>query len=103
MAYITLTEAKKHLNIDADWTEDDTYITALIDMVETIVENHIHDTLSELEDESNNLPLPLVHAMKLLIGNFYENREPVAVGVSVATLPYSFEYLLDSYVNRTIS
>jgi len=102
MAYITLNEAKSHLNINLDWTDDDLYINSLIDMVETIIENHIHDSLSDLEEEGL-LPKPVVHAMKLMIGNFYEHREPIMIGVNAMKLPYSFEYLLDNYCNRTIS
>lgn len=101
MAYITLTEAKKHCVVDEDWTDDDAYITSLIDLVEVVVANHIHDTLADLEVESE-LPKPLIHAMKLMISNFYENREPVVVGTITALVPYSMEYLLEPYINRTI-
>ena len=103
MGYITLNEAKAHLNVDANMTEDDNYITSLLDLVEIVVENHIHDTLTNLEDINNNIPKPLIHAMKVLIAHFYENREPVLIGASVITMPYTLEYLLDPYVNRTIS
>lgn len=102
MAYITLTQAKKHCNIDEDFLDDDIYVTGLIDMAEVVVANHIHDTLADLEVDGV-LPAPLLHAIKLMIGNFYENREPVLVGTISAALPFSFEYLLDSYTNRTIS
>lgn len=102
MAYITLNEAKKHLNVDEDFIDDDNYITALIDMAEVVIANHIHDTLADLE-VVGELPLPLIHAIKLMISNFYENREPVAIGTIATKLPFSFEYLLDSYTNRTIS
>jgi uncharacterized phage protein (predicted DNA packaging) len=102
MAYITLNEAKKHCNIDEDFVDDDIYLTGLIDMAEAVVANHIHDTLADLEVDGK-LPLPLIHGIKLMIGNFYENREPVLVGTISAALPYSFEYLLDTYTNRTIS
>jgi len=102
MAYISLTEAKSHLVVDITWTDDDTYITELIDMVEVVVANHIHDTLADLEVDGE-LPKPLLHAMKLMMSNFYENREPVVIGTTTAALPYSMEYLLEPYTNRTIS
>ncbi len=35
--YVTLDEAKKHLNIDADFTDDDAYITSLIEVSEDSV------------------------------------------------------------------
>ena len=102
MAYITLNEAKAQCNIDLDFTEDDNYFNSLIAMVEVACANHIHDTLADLEDVDGNIPAPLVHGMKILLSHFYENREAVAIGISVASIPYSFEYLFDPYVNRTI-
>ena len=74
-----------------------------MELAHTVVENHIHDQFSNLEDETGAIPKPLVHAMKLIISNFYENREPIAVGVSVAEMPFSLEYLLDIYKNRTVA
>lgn len=103
MAYITLNEAKNHLVVDEDWNDDDTYITELIDMVETVIENHIHDTLENLVTELGAMPRPIVHAMKLMISNFYENREPIVTGTITASLPLSYEYLLAPYINRTIA
>lgn len=38
---------------------------------------------------SNELPADIVHAVKLLIGAWYENRENTAIGVSVTELPSS--------------
>ena len=35
--YVTLDEAKKHLNIDADFNDDDAYITSLIEVSEDSV------------------------------------------------------------------
>lgn len=35
--YITLDEAKKHLNVESDFTEDDSYITSLIEVAEAKV------------------------------------------------------------------
>lgn len=35
--YITLSEAKKHLQIDSSFTDDDAYITALIEVAEDSV------------------------------------------------------------------
>ena len=102
MAYITLNEAKDHLVIDKDWTDDDNYINGLIDMVETVIENHIHDTFENLISELGAVPKPVIHAMKIMISHFYEVREPIVTGTITAVVPYSMEYLLDPYVNRTI-
>lgn len=92
--YITLEEAKKHLNINDDFTEDDTYIMSLINVSENIVQKHIDRELSEFEE----LPAPLKQAMLLLIGNYYANRESVAFS-SVAVLPLAYEYIIALFKN----
>lgn len=43
----------------------------------------------------------LIQGMLLLIGNLYANREPVT-NVSVNKIPYTLEYLLESYKNYSI-
>lgn len=93
--YITLEEAKKHLNINSDFTDDDSYITSLINVSENLVQKHIDRELSELED-GGEIPTPLKQAMLLLIGNFYANRESVAFS-SVAVLPLAYEYIIALY------
>ena len=46
--YITLQEAKKHLQIDADFTDDDNYIITLIQVAEDSVSQHLDIALREL-------------------------------------------------------
>lgn len=101
MAYITLEEAKDHLNVD--YSTDDTYITSLIGLVEAVVANEIDEPdLTVLEDESDNIPVGLKHAMLLMIGHFYAIREPVMVGVGVTKVPFGFEFLIAPYKNWVI-
>ena len=76
--YLTLTQTKHHLNIDADYTGDDAYIISLIEVAQIAVENHLDIALSELTD-AGKLPAPLIHSMLLLIGNLYANRENVNI------------------------
>ena len=66
--YITLEQAKKHCNVDSSFTDDDTYITSLIDVAETVVSKDICENLSDLEVEGV-IPTPLLRAGLLLIGN----------------------------------
>lgn len=40
-------------------------------------------------DEASDVPADIIHAVKLLIGGWYENRENTAIGVTVAELPSS--------------
>lgn len=100
--FITLEEAKKHLNIDSDFTEDDTYITNLINVAEIAVFKHIddNDVIETEEDgegnETQTIPSPLKQAMLLLIGTMYANREPVSY-TSTSEVPLSYNYLLSLF------
>lgn len=93
--YITLEQAKKHLYVDTDYTEDDTYITSLIEVCEDAVERHINIKFEEIIID-NDLPKSLKHAILLLIGNYYASRESVAFA-SVNKIPNSYDYLLDLF------
>lgn len=98
--YITLEQAKKHLLIDDSFTADDPYILDLITVAEDSVSKHLDIALDELE-VGGSLPPAVIHAMLLMIGNLYSNREPVVFG-SIAKLPYSYEYLIGLYKHYSI-
>lgn len=103
MNYLTLNDLKKHLNVDTTFTDDDDYIASLGDVAESIVSKHLDCDLSEIVAYSNGeLPMPIIQAMKLLVGNLYMNRESVAF-VQAHNIPLSYEYLLDPYVKYTQS
>jgi len=44
--------------------------------------------------QQNEIPEALRHAVLLMIGNLYANREPIVIGASVAKLGLSYEWLL---------
>ena len=48
--YVTLESAKKHLNLDDSFNDDDSYITLLIQAAEDAVSKHIDKPLVELAD-----------------------------------------------------
>lgn len=100
--YVTLNHAKKHLNIDADYKDDDSYIISLLLAAESAVERHIDNKLSLYVDERGELEAPLRQAILLLVGNLYANREPVAYS-SAVEVPISYNYLLDLYKNYSNS
>ena len=91
--YITLEQAKKHLLVDEDFRADDMYILDLIAVAE--------DSVSKQLETGGNLPPAIIHAMLLMIGNLYANREPVAFG-TVVKPPYSYEYLIGLYKHYEI-
>lgn len=93
--WITLEQAKQHLLVDADFKADDLYILDLITVAQDSVEKHLDIALEELE-EGGILPPSIIHAMLLMIGNLYANREPVTYG-TVVKIPYTYEYLIGLY------
>jgi hypothetical protein len=98
--YVTLETAKKHLLVDDGFKADDSYITDLITVAEDSVSKHLDIALNELE-AGGTLPPAIIHAMLLMIGNLYANREPVTVG-SVVKIPYTYEYLVGLYKHYEI-
>lgn len=95
--YITLEQAKKHLNIEPEFTDDDEYILGLISVAQNAVEVHCNRTLEETAERNGGcLPAPLLQAMLLSIGDFYREREPLG---KMYALPLSYEYLINLYIN----
>lgn len=99
MRYITLQQLKSHLNIDSDFTSDDTLLTHYGDVAEAVVQRHICSLLSELVDESGVLPAPLQQAILFYAGNLYNARESVSFGTAPQNIPFTYQYLLDLYKN----
>lgn len=93
--YLTLEQVKKHLLVDDGFKADDSYITDLITVAEDSVSRHLDIALEEL-DEGGKLPPSIIHAMLLMIGNLYANREPVTFG-TVVKIPFTYEYLVGLY------
>ena len=98
--YLTLEQVKKHKLIDDDFVADDSYITDQITVAQDSVEKHLDIALEELE-EGGILPPSVIHAMLLMIGNLYANREPVMVG-KIVKIPYTYEYLVGLYKHYEI-
>lgn len=93
--YITLEEAKKHLQIDQEFTGDDAYITSLIEVSEDSVSKHLDIALEGLIARGK-LPPAVKQAILLMVGNLYANREPVSYSGTVK-IPYTMEYLIGLY------
>ena len=95
--YLELSQVKKHILVDETFTDDDNYIQSLMDVAEASVSKHIDCPLACIEQEDGTLPPPVVHAMLLIVGNLYANREPVVMGTIVTELPLSYNYLVNLY------
>lgn len=95
--YIDLDTAKKHLNIEPSFLDDDEYILGLIDVSEQAVRVHTNEDFAKLAEENGGcLPAPISQAMLLLLGSLYQNREPIGKGME---LPLSYTYLIRLYQN----
>ena len=90
---ITLATAKNHIRVEHD-DEDDLiqhYIDAALAWVVRYTGENYLDTIIELEQ-----------AQLLLIGHWYETREAVNIGGSVAEIPFAVEALAGPYRLPTI-
>ena len=96
---IDLGRAKKHLNIDTDFKDDDPYILTLIKVSENAIAIHLnYKNLYEVAERYGEIPAGVEQAQLLLIGNLYANREPVSYS-SAVKVPYTLEYLISLYRN----
>lgn len=96
MTCIPLELAKKHLNLDEEYTEDDEYILGLVAAAKGAVEMALNASLDRLAEENGGeVPMAIIQAILLMVGNWYQNRE--ITGSKVAALPYNFEYLINLY------
>lgn len=93
MAYVTLTDLKAHLRVE--YNTEDAYLTALIGVAEQAISNELECDLSNYVSDSV-LPAPLQHAIKLLAGDLYNNRESVAFAAP-HEVPRTLGYLLAPY------
>ena len=93
---LDLEKIKKHLNIDADFTEDDEYIEFLENVAEDLVQKHIDKKFEDIIAEEGAIPDALLHAILLFIGNMYDNRESVAFS-NPSEVPQSLTYILNMY------
>lgn len=89
--YVTLDDAKKQLNIDSYFTDDDTYIEQLTDIAVEVVQRH-----SRVDFEEEGCPKALKHAILLLVGTWYLDRESVTAA-AMKPVPHSYDYLVDMY------
>lgn len=90
---ITLDEIKQHLNIEKEWNGDNQYLQSLLDAAQVVVQKHICDSI---DGKSEGEKTPLIHAIKLLVGTWYMNRESLS---NLQRGNHSYEYILSLYKN----
>jgi len=103
MPYISLEEVKDHLRVDIN--DEDRYIEGLIEAAEASLGHNLGITLENLllSGSLSDLPADLKHAEKLLVSQWFENREPVNYrNLMARALPYSLDYLIYPHKYWTI-
>ena len=96
MTYLNLELIKNHLNLQ-NFSDDDTYLQHLGSAVEFVVERDIDKKLSKIAEENGgDLPPSLLHAMLLLLGTYYANRENISYA-SCVEVPKTYAYICDLY------
>lgn len=96
MSLTALSLLKSHVRAD-DFAEDDAYLQHLLDTAEQHVADSTNRSLADLvELGGGELPYSITHAVLLLAGHWYNQREAVA-GVAMAEVPYTLQALIKPY------
>lgn len=101
--YATLDMAKRHLNIEDAFTDDDFYIEGLIEVAEERVAAELCMKVEDMAsiNKGGDLPSTLLHAILLTIGAYYTNREDITT-VQTKPLEYGVKHLTQLYRNFTL-
>ena len=92
---IELSRVKLHLRVDHD--DEDSLIQGYLGAAQAHVEQHCDRTLVEdnpTGPEQMLLTKDVEHAILLLVGHWYVNREAVVVGVTPSAVPLAVDRLL---------
>lgn len=96
MTYLNLELIKNHLNLQ-NFSDDDNYLQHLGSAVEFVVERDIDKKLTTIAEENGGeFPSSLLHAMLLLLGSYYANRENISYA-SCVEVPKTYAYICDLY------
>lgn len=98
MAYVDLQLAKRHLNVEDEFTEDDEYIKLLVSVAEEKVAKELCVSVEDLAtiDGGKEIPTPLKQAILLSVGGYYEFREEITA-VQSRPLEQGVKYLTALY------
>lgn len=95
---VTLEEVKTHLNIDTDYTADDTYLNWLIEVANESILNQLDWT----ETEEVEYPKAVNHAILMRIAELYNNREETTSN-SVNQRTKAADFLVSQHRRYTIA
>ncbi len=92
---VDLDTAKQHLNITFD--TDDALVERLIATASEWLDSRLGYSIATKYPDG--APAPLDHAVLLLVGHWYANREATLVGVNAAPLPFGLVDIVNDYRN----
>ena len=98
--YSTLSEIKQHLNLDADFHDDDEMLIMYLRAAEEAVEKDLDRPLSSIIGCDGYLPFSIKAATLLLVGSLYQNRE--SVNVAKLTENPTYRYLINLTRKRAV-
>lgn len=84
MTILTLTEIKQHLRLDESETAEDDLLASLGDAAHDYAEQYVGRPIPW---DGEPVPPSVKAAIKLIVGQLYEDREATYVGVSVEDNP----------------
>ena len=89
--YEKIADIKRHLNID--FNDDDAYLSDLIATAGDVISTFLNRPLSDFRDSDGRLIPSVRHAIRLLVGTWYANREGVAYATP-SEIPYTLAFML---------
>jgi len=98
----SLEEIRSQCRIDSDDDQEDKLLTIYAKAARSKAQHFVNRTLydesvPDSDPDGQAIVDDIKLAMLLLVGHWYENREPVNIGNISTTLPYGFEALLEPY------
>ena len=97
MKWLTLTQIKAQLRIEADFTAEDTLLTSYGESAEETLLNYLNRPYQEVVETWGNIPVPLVQASLMLVDVSYQFRSPISV-TNISLVPYTFDILVKPYM-----
>lgn len=98
----TIDKLRAQYRIDIDDTTEDELLELYYGAARRKAENFINrklyeDEVPETDPDGLVIADDILLALMLLVGHWYENREPVNVGNIVTPFPFGFDSLLEPY------
>lgn len=94
MAYCTIHEIKRQLNIETTYVDDDPILQDLIAVASLSIDLYCNGGLSGYTEQ--NIPITIKQATLLMAAHWYLNRQIVSFAKG-EEIPYSFRFLVDPY------